>query len=155
MKPLRTDNVRHAIPSFSVTTVGSVVFRLGGSPAFAIERGKILVTRVFGLLFFEQYSHEPAIAVARNIRFRREAEQQAPRLAKAMQDGRRALDVRERRLSAHDWLTDFGPTIADLALFAYTQVADEGGFELAAWPGITAWIARVRALPGIVLIRAA
>jgi glutathione S-transferase len=111
-------------------------------------------TRVFEWLFFEQYSHEPAIAVARNlVAYLRQAEQQAPRLAQCMANGARALDVMQARLAAHDWLTDQGPTIADLALFAYTHVADEGGFELARWPGVAAWVARMRGLPGLVPLR--
>ena len=55
----------------------------------------------------------------------------------------------DRRLAGHDWLTDAGPTIADLALFAYTHVADEGDFDLGDTPGVAAWVARVAALPGI------
>jgi glutathione S-transferase len=105
-------------------------------------------------LFWEQYSHEPFIAVARNIRaFLRTAEMEAEPLERCRLGGERALDVMEVRLSRHDWLTDAGPTIADLALFADTHVADEGGFDLARWPGISAWIARGRRLPGIVPLR--
>jgi glutathione S-transferase len=59
----------------------------------------------------------------------------------------------ERRLAEREWLTDIGPTIAELALFAYTHVADEGKFDLARWPGVSAWIERVRALPGIVPLK--
>ncbi len=55
----------------------------------------------------------------------------------------------ERRLAGHDWLTDAGPTIADIALVAYTQAAGEGEFDLARWPGVRAWVARVLALPGV------
>ena len=107
-------------------------------------------TRVLEWLFFEQYSHEPAIAVARNIvTYLKQAEQQAARLAQCMIAGEKALGVMERRLAGHDWLTDAGPTIADLALVAYTQSADEGGFDLARWPGVQAWVARLLALPGI------
>jgi glutathione S-transferase len=111
-------------------------------------------TRVLEWLFFEQYSHEPYIAVARNIRrYLRTADREAPRLAACDERGARALDVMERRLGSHDWLTDAGPTIADLALFAYTHVADEGGFDLARWPGVQAWVGRVAALPGIRTLR--
>lgn len=111
-------------------------------------------TRVLEWLFFEQYSHEPYIAVARNIRTNlRTAEQEAARLAQCDERGARALDVMERRLAGHDWLTDAGPTVADLALFAYTHVADEGGFDLARWPGVRAWVARLAALPGITPLR--
>jgi glutathione S-transferase len=55
----------------------------------------------------------------------------------------------ERRLATHPWLTDAGPTIADLALVAYTQAADEGGFDLARWPGVQKWVGAVLALPGV------
>ena len=108
-------------------------------------------TRVFEWLFFEQYSHEPYIAVARNIiRFLKQKQQQAERLAGCRTGGDRALDVMQRRLAGNAWLTDAGPTIADLALFAYTQVAGEGEFDLNRWPGVHAWLDRVRALSGIV-----
>jgi len=107
-------------------------------------------TRVHEWLFFEQYSHEPCIAVARNIRaWRRDAHLNAARLADCDARGAAALDIMERRLSAHSWLAGNGPTVADLALFAYTHRADEGGFDLARWPGTLAWVARVAALPGI------
>jgi glutathione S-transferase len=107
-------------------------------------------TRVHEWLFFEQYSHEPYIAVARNIRaWRREAHLHADRLADCARRGAQALDVMERRLAAHPWLAGEAPTIADLALFAYTHRAEEGGFDLARWPGVQAWVARVQAIPGI------
>ena len=110
-------------------------------------------TRVFEWLFFEQSSHEPYIAVARNIvSFLRAAEANAARLEQCHIGGERALGVMERRLALHDWLTDAGPTIADIALLAYTQAADEGGFSLARWPGVAAWVARGLALPGIVAL---
>jgi glutathione S-transferase len=111
-------------------------------------------TRVLQWLFWEQYSHEPYIAVARNlIAYRGQKQAQAERLAVCAQRGAKALGVMERRLAVHDWLTDAGPTIADLALFAYTHVADEGEFDLAGTPGICSWIARVAALPGVVTLR--
>lgn len=105
-------------------------------------------------LFWEQYSHEPFIAVARNIRaYLRTADVEAERLERCRVGGERALDVMEGRLSGREWLTNAGPTIADLALFAYTHVADEGGFDLSRWPAVSAWLGRVRALPGIVPLR--
>jgi glutathione S-transferase len=107
-------------------------------------------TRVFEWLFFEQYSHEPFIAVARNIRaFLDTAAQESARLARCDTMGAQALDVMEHRLADSPFLTDMGPTIADLALFAYTHVADQGGFDLNRWPGVGRWVGRMRALPGI------
>ncbi len=110
----------------------------------------LLRTRVHEWLFFEQYSHEPYIAVARNlITWRREAHLYQERLANCAAQGANALDVMERRLVDHEWLVGDLPTIADLALFAYTHRADEGGFDLERWPGVRAWVARVAALPSI------
>ena len=111
-------------------------------------------TRVHEWLFFEQYSHEPAIAVARNIvAWRRDAARQRDRLAECATKGALALDIMERRLAAHRWLVGDARTVADLALFAYTHRADEGGFALERWPGVQAWIARLASLPGVTTIR--
>jgi glutathione S-transferase len=111
-------------------------------------------TRVFEWLFFEQYSHEPYVAVARNIiSYQHMRDAQADRLTTCWQKGAAAFDVMEQRLAAHDWLTDSGPTIAELALFAYSHVADEGEFDLARWPAVSRWLARVRELPGLVPLR--
>ncbi len=110
-------------------------------------------TRVHEWLFFEQYSHEPYIAVARNlIAWQREAHLHRDRLAMCAEKGAMALDVMERRFASYDWLVHGGPTIANLALFAYTHRADEGGFELARWPGVRQWIDRMSAIPGIRLL---
>ncbi len=108
-------------------------------------------TRVHEWLFFEQYSHEPSIAVARNvIAWQRKKHLFADRLAECARRGGQALDIMERRLAAQAWLAGSAPTIADLALFAYTHRADEGEFDLASWPGVLAWVSRVAALPGII-----
>jgi glutathione S-transferase len=107
-------------------------------------------TRVMQWLFWEQYSHEPYIAVARwLITYRGQKQAQAERLKLCAERGRKALGIMEQRLASHDWLTDAGPTIADLALFAYTHVADEGEFDLAETPAVAAWVKRLAALPGI------
>ncbi len=107
-------------------------------------------TRVHEWLFFKQYSHEPYIAVARNlITWQRQKDAFPDRLAECARKGAHALDVMERRLAEHDWLVGSRPTVADLALFAYTHRADEGEFDLSHWPGVQDWVARVAALPGI------
>ncbi len=101
---------------------------------------------------FEQYSHEPNIAVARFIRGwtpldspRRPAE-----LPRCLERGHAALAVMEHHLSQHDWFTGPAYGIADIALFAYTAVADQGGFDLSGYPAIGAWLARVRETPRFV-----
>lgn len=102
-------------------------------------------------MFFEQYSHEPCIAVARFIRgwtppgSPRRAELPALRAR-----GHQALAVMERHLRSAPWFSGAGYGIADIALFAYTDVAGEGGFDLAPYPAIGAWLTRVRATPGFV-----
>jgi glutathione S-transferase len=106
-------------------------------------------------MFFEQYSHEPYVAVARFIRGWTPLD--SPRrasLPELQQRGHQALAVMERHLSAAAWFSgpDYG--IADIALFGYTDVADEGGFDLVAYPAVRDWLARVRATPGFIAMPA-
>ncbi|HVZ13455.1 MAG TPA: glutathione S-transferase family protein [Bauldia sp.] len=101
-------------------------------------------------LFFEQYDHEPQIAVARSwITVYPDKRGKATReqLAGWLEKGNRALAVMEARLKDHDWLVGYNYSVADIALYAYTHVAEEGGYELAQYPGISRWIARVAAAP--------
>lgn len=110
--------------------------------------------KVFEWLFFEQYSHEPYIATVRYwVHILGDAEGHAAEIEARRPRGIAALDVMETRLSTHDWLTDAGYTIADIALYAYTHVAHEGGFDLAPFPAIRAWLERVAAQPGHVPMR--
>ncbi len=103
-------------------------------------------------MFFEQYSHEPNIAV---LRFWAHAEiKPDPREALAkFNGGLAALEAMERHLTGRDFFVGDRATVADIALYAYTHVADEGGFEIARFEAIGAWLERVRALPGYVPIR--
>jgi glutathione S-transferase len=102
-------------------------------------------------MFFEQYSHEPNIAV---LRFWAHAEiKPDPREALAkFNGGLAALEAMERHLTGRDFFVGDRATVADIALYAYTHVADEGGFEIARFEAIGAWLERVRALPGYVPI---
>jgi glutathione S-transferase len=102
-------------------------------------------------MFFEQYSHEPNIAV---LRFWAHAEiKPDPREAVAkFNGGLAALEAMERHLTGRDFFVGDRATVADIALYAYTHVADEGGFEIARFEAIGAWLERVRALPGYVPI---
>jgi len=102
-------------------------------------------------MFFEQYSHEPFVAVARFICGWTPID--SPRradLAKLRERGDVALAVMEKHLAAHEWFSSLGYGIADIALFAYTHCAEDGGFALAKFPNVVAWLARVRAQPGFV-----
>ena len=101
-------------------------------------------------LFFEQYEHEPQIAVARSYLHtypERKAKVTPEMVAGWNTKGGHALSVMEHRLADNDWLVGYGYTVADIALYAYTHVAHEGGFDLAQYPGISRWIARIAAEP--------
>ena len=115
-------------------------------PADRYERAQVLQW-----MFFEQYSHEPNIAV---LRFWAHAEiKPDPREAVAkFNGGLAALKAMERHLAGREFFVGDRATIADIALYAYTHVADEGGFEIARFEAIGAWLERVRALPGYVSI---
>ena len=100
-------------------------------------------------MFFEQYSHEPFIAVARHwIQHLETTEAQRRELPARQEGGRAALAVMERCLGGADWFGGEAMSIADVALYAYTHVADEGGFDLAGFPRIRAWLGRVAGQPG-------
>jgi glutathione S-transferase len=104
-------------------------------------------------MFFEQYEHEPAIAVARFLKtyFGKPEvwESQRDQLTKR---GVKALRMLEAGLHDRDWLVGDRMTIADIALYAYTHCADEGGFSLDEYPAIRAWLDRVAAQPGHIAI---
>ncbi len=92
-------------------------------------------------LFWEQYSHEPWVAVCRFQMVHRGVPREG-REPWRVERGEAALDVLERHLSGREWLVDGAMTIADIALLSYTRVAHEGGFDLAQRPSLRAWIAR-------------
>lgn len=112
----------------------------GGSeliPADPFEKAKVM-----SWLFWEQYSHEPYIAVRR---FRKKFmnmtdDELDPQL---LARGRRALGVMEMQLTFSNYFVGESLTLADIALVAYTRVADEGGFDLNEFPNVQRWIARV------------
>lgn len=102
-------------------------------------------------MFFEQYSHEPYVAVARFICGWTPAD--SPRraeLANLREQGHRALAVMEKHLATNPWFSGSDYGIADIALFGYTHCASDGGIELAGCPAVCAWLDRVRAEPGFV-----
>jgi len=106
--------------------------------------------RVLQWLFFEQHSHEPAIAAARfwlsQVRGGRELKRYM--LDEWMERGYQALSVMERHLSRRPFFGEERYSIADIALYAYTHVAHEGEFDLATFPAVRDWLARVAAQPG-------
>ena len=134
---------------------GAIIWYFGEGTRFVpddpYERAQVLQW-----MFFEQYDHEPAIAV---VRFwlaysGRPPEDFADRLDERTAAGYRALEAMERHLAGRTWLVGDGMTLADIALYAYTHVAGEGDFELNRYPAITAWLERVASEPGHVPIHA-
>lgn len=109
-------------------------------------------------MFWEQYNHEPNIAT---VRFWMGwiGEENLSDLQRAMLPGKRAggdaaLKLMDEHLANRDWFIGNGPSVADICLYAYTHVAEEGGFELAPWQAVRAWIARVEGLKGYIPITA-
>lgn len=104
--------------------------------------------QVLQWLFFEQYSHEPFIATSRFwISILDKAADYQEAIQQKREPGYAALTVMEKHLINHNFFVGEYYTIADIALFAYTHVADEGGFDLTRFPAILTWLERVRAIP--------
>jgi len=102
-------------------------------------------------LFFEQYSHEPYIATSRFIiRYLDSPPERAAELEQKKAGGLKALGILDECLRSRPYMTGDNLTIADIALFAYTHVADEGGFSLRGFPSVRAWIERICARSGFV-----
>jgi glutathione S-transferase len=132
---------------------GAILWYFGEGTSFVpedrYERGQMLQW-----MFFEQYDHEPAIAVARFWLTHGRAAAFADRIPEKMEAGHKALRAMEVHLDGRRFLVGEGMTLGDIALYAYTHVANEGGFDLAAYPAIRAWLDSVAAEPGHVPITA-
>jgi glutathione S-transferase len=112
-------------------------------PADPWQRAKVLEW-----LFFEQYSHEPYVATVRWwVHFLSKQDEWREKIAETMKKGYAALGVMESQLARTPFLAGEQFSIADIALFAYTHVAHQGGYELAKFPSVNAWLQRVTQLP--------
>jgi glutathione S-transferase len=109
-------------------------------------------------MFWEQYNHEPNVATMRFwiafLGLDRLSEAQRGQIQGRRAAGEAALALMDEHLAARDWFVGDGATLADIALHAYTHVAEEGGFELARYPAVSAWLERVASLPGFVAMAA-
>jgi len=143
---LELDDGRHLSES------DAILFYLAeGTPFLPDER--FARADVLRWMFFEQYSHEPYIAVARAWLHVLTGRKYEPRELEAkMAGGYQALDVMERHLATRRFFVADCYTIADIALYAYTHVAHEGDFHLGRYPNVRAWLARVASQPGHVPI---
>ena len=131
----------------------AILWYLAEGTAFA-PAGRLARAQTLQWMFFEQYSHEPYIAVARFWRhfFDKLSPQQELELPGRMEKGYAALGVMEQHLARHQYFVGDRYGLADIALYAYTHVAGEGGFNLDNYPQVNAWMARVAAQPGHVSI---
>ena len=112
-------------------------------PTDPYERAQVLQWQ-----FFEQYSHEPHIAVARFwLAYSGTPERFEAELPSRMRGGYAALDAMERHLDGRAFIVGDRYSLADIALYAYTHVAHEGGFDLHPYPAIRGWLGRVAAQP--------
>ncbi|MBX7501216.1 glutathione S-transferase family protein [Qipengyuania sp. YG27] len=155
---LATVNANGRIP---VLQIGERFLPESNAACWYLAEGSALVPRdrfdradMLRWMFFEQYSHEPNIATLRFwLRFVGEAnlspQQKGQMMAKRIA-GCEALALMDRHLASREWFVGDGVTLADIALFAYTHVAEEGGFGLDDYPAVGAWLSRLRSLPRFV-----
>ncbi|MGB0937130.1 MAG: glutathione S-transferase family protein [Colwellia sp.] len=112
---------------------------------------RFTVAKVLQWQFFEQYSHEPYIAVARFIaKYLGLPEDRVSEYQAKQEGGHKALKVMEEQLKVTPYLVGSELTIADISLYGYTHVADEGGFDLSAYPSIKQWISRIKNTPNYI-----
>jgi glutathione S-transferase len=133
---------------------GAIIWHLGESsrfiPADPYERAQVLQW-----MFYEQYELEPSLAVVRFlVAYSGRPEEYAELIAQRTKSGYKVLDTLEAHIGSREWFVGDAMTLADVALYAYTHVAPEGGFDLAPYPGIRAWCERVATQPGHVPIDA-
>ena len=133
-----------------ISDSGALLFHFAqGTPLWpAATRGQ---TEVLRWMFFEQYSHEPALAVLRyHLRYTPDPDQHDRRIAELMPKARFALDVLEQHLAASDWIAGSEATIADYALYPYSRLAGECGLAIADWPAVSRWLDRFERQPRFV-----
>jgi glutathione S-transferase len=131
----------------------AILWYLGDGTPFVPE-DRYARAQVLQWQFFEQYEHEPTIAVARFWLHYREGAVDAAALAEKQKGGYRALDAMERQLGKSTFFVGDRYSLADISLYAYTHVAGEGGFDLGRYPAIRAWLQRVASQPGHIPIDA-
>ena len=129
----------------------AILMYLGEGTPYVPE-DRYLRAQVLQWLFFEQYSHEPYIAVVRFWLTLAASRPPDDEVEARREGGRAALAAMERHLATRTFLVGEAYSVADIALYAYTHVADEGGFDLAPYPAVRAWLGRVASQPGHVPI---
>ena len=124
-----------------------ILYFAEGTPFLPADRFQR--AQVFQWLFFEQYSHEPYIASVRYLVIHPQVQDVRRSILEPLMRprGYDALGVMEAHLKSREWFVGERYSIADIALYAYTHVADEGGFDLTGYPAIRAWLERVKSQP--------
>lgn len=132
----------------------AILCHLGEGTRF-VPRDRYERSQMLQWLFWEQYEHEPAIAVARFLKtYSGRPDWYDARRAELHKRGIAALDAMERHLDSRTWFVGDAMTLADISLYAYTHAADEGGFDLGTYTTTRAWLDRVAQQPGHVPIHA-
>lgn len=122
-----------------------------GTPLCPVS--KLEQAQILQWMFFEQYSHEPFIATSRYwLSVLKAGEEHRKQLEEKRPRGYAALGVMEDHLQKNPFFVDGRYSIADIALYAYTHVAHEGGFELDTYPAIQAWLERIEQMKGYISI---
>jgi glutathione S-transferase len=141
---LELDDGRHLAES------NAILWYFGDDSEY-VPTDRLERARVLQWMFFEQYEFEPSIAVARFwITLLGERDKYAAELESKWRVGNRALGALDAHLAEREWLVGDGFTIADISLYAYTHVAEEGDFDLGQYPHVRSWIERVEAVPGYI-----
>ena len=132
-----------------VTESNAILWYLGEGSRF-VPQERVARAQMLSWMFFEQYNHEPTVAVRRSLLVYAHRKDRATpeRLAATLAGGEAALGLMEQQLAESPYLVGDTPSLADISLYPYTHVAHEGGFDLDKWPAIKSWIARIEALDG-------
>ncbi|AUH34454.1 glutathione S-transferase family protein [Paracoccus tegillarcae] len=128
----------------------AILWYLGEGTDF-IPANPVTRAQMLGWMFWEQYNHEPVIAVRAALMTypHRAADATPERLADLLDRGHAVLQAMEDRLSGHDWLAGDAMSLADICLYGYTHTAGSlGGFDMQRFPAINDWLARIEAQPG-------
>lgn len=153
----RRKNPNHRVPLVEwpdgriLAESNAIMFYLAGETPY-LPDDPWLRAQVLQWMFFEQYSHEPYIAVVRFWRFSGQIQKHRQALPEKLERGYEALGVMDAHLSDHEFFVGNVYTIADICLYAYTHVAHEGEFDLSRFPAVGDWLSRVRQQPGHVRI---
>ncbi len=139
-------------PDTYISESNAILYYLSQGTEY-FSQDKYQQAQIMQWLFFEQYSHEPNIATPRFwITELKQAEQYQKEIEQKRKLGYAALNVMEQHLKERDFFVANKYTIADIALYAYTHVAEEGGFDLTKFPAINAWFSRIESQPKYIKI---